>query len=263
MTQKIEGSGKYLAVLIPILTLLLAGGTFWYTQFYNQPKLSYEILDSYPISDWEIVTPIVFQNTGRSLATNIVINIHCTGTIQNQYFTSPDEIELLNNTGRKLRIKMERLVHGAKTSVYISTSPTSDTPFSEISMTSDQGLGKAYVSSSSIFPKYFEIFSLILAGLTLGITITNKLRIIKEPKLITVLEPETEPEPETTHTHPSDDNSTESRKLVVVGSKSSHLYRLPSCKFASSISRRNRIEFKSKLLAQIEGYNPCRICNPE
>ncbi len=57
-------------------------------------------------------------------------------------------------------------------------------------------------------------------------------------------------------------NTPEPEPSLIVGSKSSLIYHLPSCEYVTSISRRNRIVFKSKLLAQTEGYNPCKVCKP-
>ncbi len=229
------GWKKYLApsIVVGVLTIMVSLGIFWYTAIYSQPKLSYEIFDSYPLSENETVTMIVFQNTGRSSATNIVINIECTGLIQNHFFSSPDEIEIIESAGHKLRVNMNRLVHGTKTSIYIQTSRQYPTPFSIITLTSDQGAGKEYVRQQSSLPIYIENLIFVIAALSLILTSINMYNMrnkrsdeaIQAPEidLRTESEPELKSEPETKRYHSMDDNPTEPRKSHIVGTQVSSL----------------------------------------
>ncbi len=49
---------------------------------------------------------------------------------------------------------------------------------------------------------------------------------------------------------------------VYYASSKSHIYHLPTCKWAQKISKENLITFASKEEAAAKGYRPCKVCKP-
>ena len=47
-----------------------------------------------------------------------------------------------------------------------------------------------------------------------------------------------------------------------VGNKNSHVFHLPTCSGAKSMSEKNRVELKSRDEAIAQGYTPCSMCDP-
>jgi O-6-methylguanine DNA methyltransferase len=47
------------------------------------------------------------------------------------------------------------------------------------------------------------------------------------------------------------------------GSRTTHVYCLPTCRNARRISRENLVEFRSEAQALASGYRGCRVCRPE
>lgn len=52
------------------------------------------------------------------------------------------------------------------------------------------------------------------------------------------------------------------QKVVVIASKGSDKYHLPTCGLVKNIKAENRVEFKSPADAVKAGYGPCGICKP-
>lgn len=52
------------------------------------------------------------------------------------------------------------------------------------------------------------------------------------------------------------------RGVRFVGSDTTHVYCLPTCRHARRITDRHRVAFHDKLSAESAGYRPCHICRP-
>ena len=73
---------------------------------------------------------------------------------------------------------------------------------------------------------------------------------------ITFLTPEGKTLGEYTHTDaPKAD-------ITYVGNKNSHVFHLPNCSGARSMSEKNKVEFNTREEAIEQGYKPCTQCNP-
>ena len=47
-----------------------------------------------------------------------------------------------------------------------------------------------------------------------------------------------------------------------LGSDSTHIFCLPSCRSARRITEPHRVDFKSEAAAREHGYRPCKVCRP-
>ena len=163
-----------------VITLILAGGGFAYQEWYDIPKLTYESLDSYPLGNDECIIPILIRNEGNDKATDIRITIYAGGEIQNVEEKSPENlrIEIDNN---KLIVFLDRQVEKSQIALYLRVKTLSKNPINDISITSNQGMGKEYGLNESFINKIIIIPSILLGTISIMLvkskmqrTVTNK-----------------------------------------------------------------------------------------
>ena len=164
MTEK---STKYWIQIIGSLGViigLIAGGFYFaYDEWYNTPKLTYETLDSYPLSTSEQIVPIIIRNEGHEKATNVRITVYASGDIQNVQEKTPEELKLetSNNT---LIANLPRLIDNSQITFYLQINTFSQKPINDILITSDQCSGGIHETSGS---DYYQLISVFLLLITL------------------------------------------------------------------------------------------------
>ncbi len=52
------------------------------------------------------------------------------------------------------------------------------------------------------------------------------------------------------------------RGVRLVGSDTTHIFCVPTCRNAKRITGRHRVEFHSQASAETSGYRPCKVCRP-
>jgi hypothetical protein len=62
--------------------------------------------------------------------------------------------------------------------------------------------------------------------------------------------------------HPGELEELAHEGVRLVGSDTTHVFCLPSCRHARRTSERHRVEFHSAREAQERGYRACKVCKP-
>jgi hypothetical protein len=140
-----------------IVGLIFGGINFAYNEWYKVPQLTYETLDSYPLSGDESIVPIIIRNEGHEKATNVRITIYTGGNIQIVQQKTPEELRL-SNENNTLIATLSRLVDNTQITLYLKVKTLSSKPINEILISSDQGSGGIHETKSQLAD------SLILIG---------------------------------------------------------------------------------------------------
>lgn len=157
---------KAVAALGAIIGIIAGGFNFAYNEWYKTPKLTYEILDSYPLSDDEQIIPIIIRNEGHEKATNVRITVYSGGDILNVQEKTPEELRL-NTKNSTLIVELSRLVGNSQITFYLRIKTFSQKPINDILIVSDQGSGGIHKSTSSDYLSGVSIATTIMASLFL------------------------------------------------------------------------------------------------
>lgn len=146
----------------------LIGGilSFIYWQYYNLPKLNYEILPTYIMGDEKIV-PVIFRNEGHAKATDIRIKISCSGPIQNLFEDIPEKFTSERDNQNVIIYRLDRFTKSIIATIYLKISSLSDEPINVISITSDQGPGHKYKKLTPLSLE--ERLGIVLTSFALGL----------------------------------------------------------------------------------------------
>ena len=146
-----------------IIGLILAGFNFAYDEWYNTPKLTYEILDSYPLSASEQIIPIIIRNEGHEKATNVRVTVYASGDIQNVQEKTSEEL-ILETSNNTLIANLPRLIDNSQITFYLQINTFSQKPIDDILIASDQSSGGIHETSGS---DYYQLISVFLLLITL------------------------------------------------------------------------------------------------
>ena len=124
---------KTIAPILSIALVLFGGLYFAYNEWYKTPKLTYETLDSYPLSSDEYVIPIIIRNEGHEKATNVRITIYDAGNIgQDIPKKTPEEITINLESNSTLIANIPRLTDGTQIILYPKVKTLSQKPINDI-----------------------------------------------------------------------------------------------------------------------------------
>jgi len=153
---------KVVTALGIIIGIIAGGFNFAYNEWYKTPKLTYETLDSYPLSNEEQIIPIIIRNEGHEKATNVRITIYSGGDILNVQEKTPEELSL-NTKNNTLIADLPRLVDNSQITFYLRIKTFSQKPINDISIVSDQGSGGIHETSNSGQPYWaFNVIAILL-----------------------------------------------------------------------------------------------------
>lgn len=159
MANKID-LGTIITILSFIFALIVGGLYFGYNEWYKTPKLTYEILDKYPLNKDIQITPIIVRNEGHEKATNVRISMDASGIIQDIEIKSPEEIHYNIKNNNTFVADLTRIAAESEIIFYMKVETQSKEPINNILIVSDQ-------VSGSIHEKTYDIYGSL--GLILGI----------------------------------------------------------------------------------------------
>ena len=168
-----------------IINLLFSSGTFAvvvvilgfiYKEFYNVPRLSYQILRPYVKADEKLV-PIIFSNDGHANATKVRLTINCNGPITEiSKEEIPENFETEKPDQYTLIYKLDRLTSKIPFTTYLTIASSSDRPISNVTITSEEGSGKKYKVLAPL--SFSDRIILIIGSATIGALIMLGIGIV-------------------------------------------------------------------------------------
>lgn len=142
--------GKLGGILISLLVAIggaIGGGfvTFAYNQWYNIPKVTYQIFPSYmlpsPLNGSQ-VEYIFIQNSGAASATNLIISVVTSGPIVSEAMNTFEQWQLMEPWQNQTRFKFSqpRLARGDYITITLIISTKESEPISNVYIVYDQGM---------------------------------------------------------------------------------------------------------------------------
>ncbi|VVB94055.1 Uncharacterised protein [uncultured archaeon] len=166
-SQSITDLAKTIAPIITIALIIFGGASFIYNNWYKTPKLTYETLDSYPLSNEEYIIPIIIRNEGHEKATNVRITVYTAGNIDPSIpKKTPEELTINIESNSTLIANIPRLTDGTQILLYPKVKTLSQKPINEVLIASDQGSGSVYEQTNQWYvPIVAFMIGLLIAGL--------------------------------------------------------------------------------------------------
>lgn len=130
----------YVQVLLTI-TLLVGGGGVLYQEYWDTPRLKYEVLPPYQLSEQRSVTGIILRNEGRETAHSVRMEVESNQVFTEIYADTHEKYSVIRGGENSSHAVLEfpRLTPSDEVSFYMRVNE--DNPNTQVTVTHSTGKG--------------------------------------------------------------------------------------------------------------------------